>query len=219
MIQIRGSGQNAGVKSGQLGTGLYFTDVSIYNAFIDMTHNVSMSRDVTTGVLLNPNVAAIRIAPDWPIDFSGQASPTLQNQRTLKYNSTTNCLEYQTLGSLMLAIADHGSPVTTGLIAIGGTPSPGFQFSVLGTNIVGLATSGGAFATGLRLGTQGASAVLPAVAADGQKLSFDASDGHYLQYRSSTQRLYYVVGGTDRWSVDASGNMRCAGTVTPSVTP
>jgi len=41
--------------------------------------------------------------------------------------------------------------------------------------------------------------------------------GAYLQYRSG--KLYYVVAGVDKWSVDASGNMRCAGTVTPSVTP
>lgn len=43
--------------------------------------------------------------------------------------------------------------------------------------------------------------------------------GAYLQYRTATARLYYVVAGVDRWSVDGSGNMRCSGTVTGSTTP
>ena len=47
--------------------------------------------------------------------------------------------------------------------------------------------------------------------------ALNSAPGAYLQYRSG--KLYYVVAGVDKWSVDASGNMRCAGTVTPSVTP
>ena len=43
--------------------------------------------------------------------------------------------------------------------------------------------------------------------------------GAYLQYRTATNRLYYVVGGVDMWSVDASGNVRAKGTVTGSTTP
>jgi hypothetical protein len=43
--------------------------------------------------------------------------------------------------------------------------------------------------------------------------------GAYLQYRTATQRLYYVVAGVDQWSVDASGNVRARGTVTGSTTP
>lgn len=49
--------------------------------------------------------------------------------------------------------------------------------------------------------------------------ALNSAPGSYLQYRTATSRLYYVVAGVDKWSVDASGNMRCAGTVTPSTTP
>jgi hypothetical protein len=38
-----------------------------------------------------------------------------------------------------------------------------------------------------------------------------------LQYRSG--KLYYVVDGVDKLSIDASGNVRAAGTITGSVTP
>ena len=41
----------------------------------------------------------------------------------------------------------------------------------------------------------------------------------YLQYRTATSRLYYVVAGVDQWSVDASGNVRARGTVTGSTIP
>jgi hypothetical protein len=41
----------------------------------------------------------------------------------------------------------------------------------------------------------------------------------YLQYRAATSRLYYVVNGVDKFSIDASGNVRAAGTITGSVTP
>jgi len=42
---------------------------------------------------------------------------------------------------------------------------------------------------------------------------------HTLKYDSTAAKLIYAVGGVAKWSVDASGNMRCAGTVTGSVTP
>ena len=46
-----------------------------------------------------------------------------------------------------------------------------------------------------------------------------SAPGNYLQYRTATSRLYYVVNGVDQWSVDASGNVRARGTITPSTTP
>ena len=42
---------------------------------------------------------------------------------------------------------------------------------------------------------------------------------HTLKYDSAAGKLFYAVAGVNKWSVDASGNMRCAGTVTGSVTP
>jgi hypothetical protein len=47
--------------------------------------------------------------------------------------------------------------------------------------------------------------------------ALNSAPGAYLQYRSG--KLYYVVAGVDKWSVDASGNIRAAGTITGSVTP
>jgi len=49
--------------------------------------------------------------------------------------------------------------------------------------------------------------------------ALDSAPGNYLQYRTATQRLYYVVAGVDQWSIDASGNVRARGTVTGSTTP
>ena len=60
----------------------------------------------------------------------------------------------------------------------------------------------------------------------GQIIDFNGSTtdargnaGNYLKYDTASGKLLYYVGGVARWSVDASGNMRCAGTVTGSVTP
>ena len=49
--------------------------------------------------------------------------------------------------------------------------------------------------------------------------ALNSAAGNYLRYDSATSKLFYVVNGVNKWSVDASGNMRVAGTVTPSVTP
>jgi hypothetical protein len=49
--------------------------------------------------------------------------------------------------------------------------------------------------------------------------ALNSAAGAYLQYRTATGRLYYVVAGVDQWSVDASGNVRARGTVTGSTTP
>lgn len=40
-----------------------------------------------------------------------------------------------------------------------------------------------------------------------------------LTFDSGTGKLFYAVAGVNKWSVDASGNVRAAGTVTGSVTP
>lgn len=49
--------------------------------------------------------------------------------------------------------------------------------------------------------------------------SLKSNGGNYLKYDSASSKLFYYVAGVAKWSVDASGNMRCAGTVTGSVTP
>lgn len=42
---------------------------------------------------------------------------------------------------------------------------------------------------------------------------------HTLAYDSVSSRLKYYIGGVAKFSIDASGNLRCAGTVTGSTTP
>ena len=49
--------------------------------------------------------------------------------------------------------------------------------------------------------------------------SLNSNAGNYLKYDSAAGKLYYYVGGVDKWSVDNAGNMHCAGTITGSVTP
>ncbi len=46
-----------------------------------------------------------------------------------------------------------------------------------------------------------------------------SAPGNYLAYDAGTSRLKYYVAGVAKWSVDASGNIRAAGTVTGSTTP
>ena len=43
--------------------------------------------------------------------------------------------------------------------------------------------------------------------------------GNTLRYDAGTSKLFYAVGGVNKWSIDASGNIRASGTITPSVTP
>jgi hypothetical protein len=49
--------------------------------------------------------------------------------------------------------------------------------------------------------------------------ALNSAPGAYLHYEAGTGRLYYTVGGVNKWSVDASGNVRAAGTITGSTTP
>jgi len=49
--------------------------------------------------------------------------------------------------------------------------------------------------------------------------ALNSAAGNYLRYETATSKLFYYVAGVAKWSLDASGNMRCAGTLTGSVTP
>lgn len=197
-LQIAGRSDR---KTAKVGTGIYFFNLPVYNALIDGCNNVTVAT-YSDGTLINPNYAALRIQADWPIDFSGLSSPTGQNVRTLKYNSSTNCFEYQALGTVRFSVSDGPGSVGIG----GGAAASGYQLDVHGTNTIGISTALGSFTTGIRVGTD-------------QRIGLDSTDAHYLQFRSATQRLYFVVGGVDKWSVDANGNIRAAGTLTGSTTP
>jgi hypothetical protein len=55
--------------------------------------------------------------------------------------------------------------------------------------------------------------------ADGHRIAFDTAGTRTLSYDTASGKLFFAVSGVNRFSIDASGNMRCAGTVTGSVTP
>lgn len=126
-------------------------------------------------------------------------------------DSAIGTLQSTTIGGPYLPLAGHatvsGPNTFSGALGIGVAPAVGRQLTIGGTSVVAIGTdSMPATTTTLRM-------------ADGQKISFEATDAHFLQYRSATQRLYYVVAGVDMWSVDATGNIRAKGTITPSTTP
>lgn len=49
--------------------------------------------------------------------------------------------------------------------------------------------------------------------------ALNSAPGDYLAWDSGTSKLKFYVAGVAKWSVDTSGNVRAAGTVTASVTP
>jgi hypothetical protein len=49
--------------------------------------------------------------------------------------------------------------------------------------------------------------------------SLTSAPGDYLAWDAATSKLKFYVAGVAKWSVDTAGNIRAAGTVTPSVTP
>lgn len=49
--------------------------------------------------------------------------------------------------------------------------------------------------------------------------ALDSAPGNYLWYDPGASRWKYTIAGVDKFSIDASGNVRAAGTVTGSTTP
>jgi hypothetical protein len=49
--------------------------------------------------------------------------------------------------------------------------------------------------------------------------ALNSPPGNYAWYDQATSRWKYSIAGVDKFSVDASGNARFAGTVTGSTTP
>jgi hypothetical protein len=50
-------------------------------------------------------------------------------------------------------------------------------------------------------------------------MNFSVTGANNLQYDSVAGKLFYLVGGAAKFSIDNAGNVRAAGTITPSVTP
>jgi hypothetical protein len=79
------------------GTG-FATDALFQDAVIDMSE----------AALAHPTSAAIRLAQNMPIDFSGNGTLAGQNLRTLGYSATAKALTYTVQGVPALSIADTG---------------------------------------------------------------------------------------------------------------
>lgn len=89
---------------------------------------IDLSRAVLTGANGAGKGAAIRVAANEPIDFSGNATQAGQNQHTLQYStaSNANALIYQTPSGVAFSIADsnqaakfNGSLGVAGLTVLG----------------------------------------------------------------------------------------------------
>jgi hypothetical protein len=52
-----------------------------------------------------------------------------------------------------------------------------------------------------------------------QTIALDSAGTHTLHYDTTAGKLYYQVSGVNKFSIDDSGNMKAAGTITPSTTP
>lgn len=84
--------------------------------------------------------------------------------------------------------------------------------------VINFGTAWSVAALNLSAGVQkpGAATILLAA---GQTIAFDAAATRTLSYDAGSGKLFFAVSGTNMFSIDASGNVRAAGTITPSVTP
>ena len=98
---------SAGPSNVQYGAGIYADGAYFYDAICDFA----------TGHLVDGGVkdAAIRLASNMPIDFSGDGTDAGQNVRTLRYKSASGALEYQISGSAVFAVADNANLIVTAL--------------------------------------------------------------------------------------------------------
>ena len=81
----------------RIGTGMG-TDALYYNAILDFSE-ATLARGTT---------AAIRLAADAPIDFSGNGTAAGQNLHILEYSAVAKALTYAVRGIVVLTIADGG---------------------------------------------------------------------------------------------------------------
>jgi hypothetical protein len=104
-----------------IGAGINFFG-TYHNAPIEMSF-------ATLDTATNPTTAAIRLAANMPIDFSGNGTLAGQNVRTLRYNSTTGALEYKGSSFAGWAVADVGSVTLR-------TSSAGWSTGNVGRNLL-----------------------------------------------------------------------------------
>jgi hypothetical protein len=147
------SGENADV---QIGAGI-LANARFYDAIVEC----SLATLVDGGV----KDAAIRLAANMPVDFSGDGTDAGQNVRTLRYVSARGTLEYQLNGAPVLAINDVGITTLGGLTVNGQQSLPigakaGTSYTVGGNDHALILAPTGAFTLTLPTASTSAGRVL-----------------------------------------------------------
>ena len=157
--------------------------------------------DTSTSTLSGP---AFRSKAGQSWDFSGT------NTATWALNS--GVMQYTASGTSVFTIGPNGAVASPTSFASGqftATPAAGLS----GHEVKG--TTG---AVGFDTSTATLSTAAVRIAA-GQAVCMEATCQRTLTYNSASQKLFYNVAGSPVMSVDASGNAKFLGTVTPSTTP
>jgi hypothetical protein len=76
----------------------FATDALFQDAVVDMSE----------ATLAHPTSAGIRLAPNMPIDFSGNGTAAAQNLRVMQYTEKASAMTYSVKGNVALSIADTG---------------------------------------------------------------------------------------------------------------
>jgi len=98
-----------------------------------------------------------------------------------------------------------------------------YNFNIGGSTVLGIASGNVQTASGVNVVVGGLVTVGDALfalsIAGGNLPTLQFDTGDLLQYDRAANKLYVTIGGTRVASIDSSGNMRLAGTLTQSVTP
>lgn len=175
-MQMAGGFLVASLASAEFATALVATG-PYYDAILELSGATLADGGV--------NDAAIRLAANMPIDFSGDLTAAHQNVRTLRYNSGNTALEYITGTHVALSIADTGvtnfplTPTVAGVPISGGGGS--VTSVVAGSGLAGgtITTAGtislGTIVATSLLGNAGTVSAVPSAVAIGSGLSLAAS--------------------------------------------
>jgi parallel beta-helix repeat protein len=88
----------------------------LYYAAFDCSQATFLTTDSTGNAV---KVAAYRMGPNQPIDFSAQVGSSILNNDTLLFNSTAAALQYQHAGAPMLSVSTTGNAAATGVVTQG----------------------------------------------------------------------------------------------------
>jgi hypothetical protein len=148
----------------------------------------------TEYAVFDPGADAFRMAQGQTFALGGSVN------HTLSYDPG-GFMAYNVAGATVFRVLDNGH------VGLNVSPSPNISLAIGGSGAVGLDTVNATLSgAAIRIGA-------------GQKISLEPTDSRQLYYNAGTGKIYYSVAGVNVWSVDNAGNIRAAGTFTPSVTP